>query len=113
MLGWDVLVTRRSDEVSIASWTIGTGGLRWFDELVTQGLAAQLSGNGYPTSYVLAARHLLPLIRSAILPKESGPALLGDDYLGLGASATHLKLKPSINECTPDTELLVEAWDLS
>ncbi len=62
MLGWQVYIKREPDTL-IASWCIGLGGLDWFDELVKEGLAQDLGGNGgYPCKYSAKAEVILPKI---------------------------------------------------
>jgi hypothetical protein len=74
MLGWHISVYQQSDggnvpatpETSagtrLAVWQTGLYGLRWLDELVAEGRAIDLGGNGYPNRYTAAAEHLLPRI---------------------------------------------------
>ena len=117
MLGWQVLVFKESDfdgtEKSLISWTTGLGGLSWLDELVKQGLAQDLGGNGYPNKYSGQASIILPKIVPA-LPSYEGKFVIGDDYVLEGGENREIRINQSkIDACSPDEKLLIEAWDRS
>jgi hypothetical protein len=64
MLGWNLSVYRQADNrtspatkesatnARLAVWQTGVGGLTWLDELVKEGKAINLGGNGYPDRYI-------------------------------------------------------------
>ena len=64
MLGWEVIVKKESDAdgQSLIIWSTGFDGLSWLDELVKEGLAQDLGGNGYPCKYLAKAEVILPKI---------------------------------------------------
>ena len=115
MLGWQVIVKRGADNVgqSLASWTTGLGGLFWLDELVKQGLAQDLGGNGYPNKYSGHASVILPKIVPS-LPSYEGNVVIGDDYVLDGGENWAIQInQPKIDACNPDEKLFIEVWDKS
>lgn len=120
MLGWEVMVFRaadatgaRSDEPLLATWQTGPFGLQWLNELVKQGKAISLGGDGYPKRYSVRANVLLPIITGGPPPSE-GPAVIGDDYfLPKGWNSTVTVDRARVLACSSDELLLVEAWDQS
>jgi hypothetical protein len=117
MLGWEVIVQKESDVnqagQSLMSWTTGLGGLSWLDELVKQGLAQDLGGNGYPNKYSGHASIILPKI-VPVLPNYEGKFVIGDGYVLEGGENWAIKInQPKIDACSPDEKLLIEAWDRS
>ena len=117
MLGWEVVVIKESevDDISqyLIGWTTGLGGLSWLDELVKQGLAQDLGGNGYPNKYSGQASIILPKI-VPVLPNYEGKFVIGDDYILEGGENWEIRINQSkIDACSPDEKLLIEAWDRS
>ena len=117
MLGWEVIVIKESeaDDAShyLIGWTTGLGGLSWLDELVKQGLAQDLGGNGYPNKYSGQASIILPKI-VPVLPNYEGKFVIGDDYVLEGGENWEIRINQSkIDACSPDEKLLIEAWDRS
>jgi hypothetical protein len=117
MLGWEVIVKKESDPdgagQTLMSWSTGLGGLSWLDELVKQGLAQDMGGNGYPNKYSVQASIALPKIVPS-LPSYEGNTVIGDDYILEGDENWAIKVNQSkIAACSPDETLLIEAWDLS
>jgi hypothetical protein len=115
MLGWEVIVQKESDinqaGQSLMSWTTGLGGLSWLDELVKQGLAQDLGGNGYPNKYSGQASIVLPKI-VPVLPNYEGKFVIGDDYVLEGGENWAIKInQPKIDTCKPEELLIIEAWD--
>jgi hypothetical protein len=89
------------------------GGVEWLDDLVKQGSAIDLGGNGYPTWYTAKAKHLLPFI-------SANPPLARDTWRyepnDVLLPAWHGKTKidsSAIALCRDDEWLVVEAWDES
>ncbi|MFB6890535.1 hypothetical protein ACFCX4_14595 [Kitasatospora sp. NPDC056327] len=106
MLGWWFVVTAPADgggeDVVLASWETGLGGLDWIAGLAGAGRAEQLRFDGYPLRYTVRAGEVLPLFDGGALP--SGPH----------ASHWRRELHPErIAGCPPDALLTVDAWDQS
>ena len=106
MLGWEIFVSRRlpgetleapSKESSVGCWHGSCDALRWVDDLVKEGRATELGGNGYPYRYLVAAKDVLPILKAHQNPKDSRARLHPD----------------AIQKCEPDEQLIVEAWDQS
>jgi hypothetical protein len=113
MLGWQVYVMQKAD-TSIASWCVGIGGLDWLDDLVKQGLAQDLGGNGYPCKYLSKAEVILPKILSSPPINQNAESTLGDDYFIATKGSWDLKInQDQINNCQPSETITIEAWDLS
>ena len=125
MLGWQVYINRHptrdgfasesslNDETLLATWVTGINGLDWLRALVKSGQAKDLGGTGYPHSYTVEARVLLPVLAS--LPKkDEGPIVVGDDYVHLGGFNEKIKIHQSRRDACPIDEILsIEAWDQS
>ena len=106
MLGWMVLVYPKSNEdAKLASWEVGVSGLRWLDDLVAEGKAVKLNGNGYPTRYEARAVDVLSLVESGnVAPPNNKP------WNPMG----EIKLQPErIAATSPDQVLVIDAWDQS
>lgn len=113
MLGWEIFVTRQSDDTTVARWRTGPGGLEWLNSLVAGHRAVNLGGDGYPNRYSIAARVLLPIVAGR-LPRHSGPLAIGDDYvMPPGWSKTPAVNSDAVAACALDEQLLLEAWNLS
>jgi hypothetical protein len=113
MLGWQVYLKRDSDAL-IAAWCVGLGGLDWLDDLVKQGLAEDLGGNGYPCYYSAKAEIILPKIISSPPINENAKVTLGEDYILDTKDSWDVKINQNqIKNCQPDEILTIEAWDLS
>lgn len=104
---WIVISTQPPEDVAalevrkksvLANWETGTAGIRWLDELVSDGRATKLRGDGYPNRYVSTARVVLPLIA----PMPPG-----------GKSSNAIFKTDEIAACPPDQSLTIEAWDQS
>jgi hypothetical protein len=114
MLGWGISVWRQSDGggspatadspegTRLASWQADLGGLDWLDELVREGKAIDLGGNGYPWRCTATADYILP----RIIDMPPG-AISGWEWKVVRASAQ------LVAQCRLDEWLIVEAWDLS
>jgi hypothetical protein len=116
MLGWKIYITQESSpdkSKSLMSWSTGIGGLDWLDQLVKDGLAQDLGGNGYPSKYSAKAAVLLPRVVPA-LPSHEGKPVIGDDYVLEGKEHWGIVIDQSkIDACGPDEILLIDAWDES
>jgi hypothetical protein len=102
-----------SESTRIAVWQTGLGGLDWLDDLVKEGKAILLGGNGYPTRYTATVEHLIP-------PIVDGPPMANEVW-GCGpqdiltekwAGKTVIDYA-AIKACLADEWLLVEAFDES
>ena len=122
MLGWNISVyrleqgavratTKTPTGVRLAVWQTGLDGLDWIDELVKQGKAKNLGGNGYPCRFTATAEHLIPHFVNGI-PEANGTL----SFEGSGTLMEGWKDKGAINQtaitaCRPDEWLLLLAWD--
>lgn len=109
MLGWWIIITEGqadgvlpSKDGSLASWEAGLSGLRWLNDLVANGKAQKLRGDGYPNRYEARAADVLPLL---------------DEVTGR-IDFTHKLFKPKFDReriaaCPPDLTLTIDAWDQS
>jgi hypothetical protein len=116
MLGWYVLVLRGEavmpDDL-VARWETSVFGLKWLEELVKDGRAKDLGGNGYPCRYSATVSILLPIITSG-LPANDSPLVIGDDYaLPERWSGNIVWNREVVLACQPDEMLTIEAWDQS
>ena len=116
MLGWKICITQESSTDKseyLMIWSAGIGGLDWLDQLVKDGLAQDLGGNGYPCRYSAKAAVLLPRV-VPVLPNYEGKFVIGDDYVLAGGEHWGIKLNQSkIDACSPEETLIIEAWDES
>lgn len=114
MLGWEILVTPKSDDKRLlASWKVGLGGTAWLDELAKKGLAKDLGGDGYPIRYEVSAGTLTSVLERGV-PKHGGPTVIGDDYVHPGDWTGDVRIDlVSLRSLDPQELLDVEAWDQS
>lgn len=113
MLGWEIFIKDEAD-TTLASWIVGLGGLDWVNVLAEQGQAEKVVSGGYPTSYKLAAKHVLPFLRAKQLPSYKGPLVIGDDYVRVGGVNTNIMMNDfAVAKCGDDDLLYVVAWDQS
>lgn len=124
MLGWYVVIFRTNakthlvydastDETRLASWSTGINGLDWLDHLAKANKILDLGGNGYPSRYSAKASEILPIISSA-LSTCNRPITIGDNIVLSAHDISALKVDAlKISACSPDDQLLIEAWDQS
>jgi len=124
MLGWQIFIDRylpdksleeamRTPETTLVAWQTRIGGLDWLNQLVKEGKAVDLGGNGYPCLYTSVAKYVLPRISSGP-PIHDGSIVVGDDYVLPSGWSGQLEIHAKrIAQCTPDEKLIIEAWDLS
>jgi hypothetical protein len=114
MLGWDIYATcldANKKKINIASWSTGLGGCRWLDDLVKQGLAKDLGGNGYPNTYELTLDTLLDRIIPSP-PSDDAPLVISDDVSDDNNKSFKVNLD-LIMDLDSKTVVTVEAWDQS
>ena len=125
MLGWHISVYRQADDRAspatfaapegprLAVWQTDRFGLDWIDELVKQGRASDLGGDGYPLRYTATAEYITP--RLAGEPPHAHRVWLlevGDTVDEKWAGRTVID-GSGVVACRPDEWLLIEAWDES
>ena len=124
-LGWNISVHRQENGGQapapfgapqgqrLAVWQTGLGGLRWLEALVSQGLAIDLGGNGYPSEYTVEAADVIPLLRGK--PPEARERWVSDahDVLGADWLGRTTTFQEAIAACSTDEWLIVRAWDES
>lgn len=124
MLGWRIIIRREREATAsarnvdrpspLATWLVGLGGLDWLDALVARGEAAKLSGNGYPTTYLVAARVVAAAIRNGPPSSDDASWVLGDDYIAPPGWLSDININHGALSACSATELLrVDAWDQS
>ncbi len=112
MLGWEIFVFSVADKSSsIANWMTGMSGLHWIDELVREGNAIDLGGNGYPCRYSITAGAMLSIVQAGLAPDNS-PSVLSDDHVLLRGWNGDAFLAKLAGYCA-DEILIIEAWDQS
>jgi hypothetical protein len=122
VLGWGIFIYRqiaaadtsaRERRPLIGKWEAGLGGLDWLDALVADGRASSFGGDGYPMRYSVSAAVLRSSLESGP-PRQSGPLVIGDDYIAPGGWMGEVTIeRAALGECPPAEELMIEAWDLS
>lgn len=76
----------------------GVDGTNWIDNLVKDGKAIHISGNGYPTLFTATAEYLIPNILLRPFEKQIFKPIIDEVVIA---------------ECQPNEWLLVEVWDQS
>jgi hypothetical protein len=101
-----------NDNEALATWTSGGfGGLDWIDDLVSEGKAEDLGGNGYPDYYKVQAQFVLNALATDT-PKNEGQTIMDDE--NVMTSDWRSKIDTSeIAKLKPNQQLIIEAWDLS
>lgn len=89
------------------------GLLKWIDEIVEQGKAIHLGGDGYPLRYTAPANHIIPEIING--PPEANPVWTANpgDILSPAYEGKTVIDQAAIAACRPDEWLIIEAWDES
>ena len=125
MLGWNISVYRQMEKgevpatakspegTRLAVWQTGLGGLRWIDELIKEGMAINLGGDGYPCRYTATAEHLIPHFVNGVPEARDTWSFEVSDILLDGWEGKTVIDQTAIAACRPDEWLLVEAWDES
>lgn len=118
MLGfWTVIYAREAtsdDKKIFARWEAGLGGLEWVENLVRQGSAKCLQGNGYPNRYEATLGVVLHAIRSKGIIPKNGIWVVGDDYVQAPGFMGEVELfEENINQAAAETVVTIDAWDQS
>jgi hypothetical protein len=124
VLSWDVSVYRQvhngsapADRESergarVASWRGEVEALRWIDELVREGRALSLGGNGYPFRYTARSADLIqPILKGP--PHARARWAFGQDGLPAQTGAVDALIDVEGLNATGGEWLIVEAWDES
>ena len=125
MLGWHISVYKQTDSVlspatdtssnglRLAVWQADLDGLSWLDELVRHGKATNLGGNGYPYRYTITTKHLIPQIMNK--PPGANEVWLSgpQDVLSEKWAGKTVIDRSTIQNCSQDEWLIIEAWDES
>jgi len=100
MLGWWIVIskgqadgTMPEKENILTNWKTGTGGLRWLDDMATQGKAKQLLNECYPNRYETSVADVLAIAESLTAPVPA--------------------LAPLLDGFSPSQTLTIDAWDES
>ena len=115
MLGWEVFAFRNSNakrENLIVHWMTSVFGLDWLDQLVKEGRATDLGGNGYPNRYEISVGVLVPLLSKG-LPANSSPLVIGDDYVLPEGWSGSVTWRQDPATCRASDTLFLEVWDQS
>jgi len=125
MTGWHISIFRQADGgssparadseegIRLAVWQTGSEGLDWVDELVKNGHAINLGGNGYPRRYTARGEYLLPRIAGG--PPEARSVWECGEHSVITSKWTGKTVVDgaAADDCRPDEWLLVVAWDES
>jgi len=106
------ITTISNDNEALATWTSGGfGGLDWIDNLVSEGKAEDLGGEGYPFYYKVKAQVILQALATDT-PKNEEQTIVDDE--NAMTSDWQSKIDASaIAKLKPNQQLIIEAWDLS
>lgn len=114
MAGWSFTVVRQPVEnysrrldrnAVLASWIVGTGGIRWIGQLVDRGEAVCVRSDGYPNLYTAPARLIVAALAGAEPPWDETFPLSRPHGISIKRDALAV--------CPPDEMLTVAAWDQS
>src|SRR5579862_7012485 len=99
------------EDVRLAGWRAGLGGIYWLDELVAAGNAAQTMRGGCPESYLIRCEDFRIRLQAGIPNEHWSRNGRGDDGLHAeqeaGSATVDLR---ALENCDADEWLLVEAW---
>lgn len=119
MLGWQIIIYPEGAEGSVrsaatvATWKTGLGGTDWLERLVQAGKADSRHAGGYPRSYRMLWRDLLPELLNQPQPYD-GPPVIGEDYVMEPGWFEHKTLnRAALALCQADDWMIVDAWDQS
>lgn len=127
MLGWEIQVYKQRDGGSsrataesmkgkcISSWLTNSNGLHWLVTLSKAGMAVELGGDGYPSTFTGTAEVLIPEIAqnlSGTLPGTIQVYQALSGFIDARSAMTVAELVESV-ECRMGEWLLIHAWDQS
>jgi hypothetical protein len=96
----------------IASWTSFSND--WIEKIVEDGNAESEPSQGYPITYRVKAKYVLPLLMSELVPhSDVGTLLSDDDPTGARYSKKIEVNQGSIEIVRGEDMLIIEAWDQS
>ena len=126
MIGWNISVYRQKNPIvmlpataashageRLAAWQTDEYGLAWIHELVKEGNAIDLGGDGYPCLFTSRSKYLTPQIADS--PPRANKVWHREDFdfvrdEWLGKTMINSEV---IARCTSDEWLLIVAWDES
>ena len=125
MLGWHISVYRQEGDgskpeafetprgVRIAVWQAELRGLDWVEQLIGEGKATHLGGNGYPFRFAAQAALVLPIFTDG--PPEAREPWVTDpgDVLTSKWKGKTTIDEEAVKSCEPGEWLIIEAWDES
>jgi hypothetical protein len=94
----------------VAVWDAAILGLNWVDDLVREGTAIRLGGNGYPFRYTAMAEHIIPNVPEGLPPR---PPTSGHQANNPNYPQSHFFDRDLAKQCDFNEWLLVEVWDTS
>lgn len=124
MLGWHIGVYRTADRerapltmdsplgTRIAVWQARWEGICWIDQLVEDGLARQLGGDGYPYRYSASIKALAPFLSSPPAARENW-VYGANDIINSNWQGKTQVLKELLKICPPSETVIIEVWDES
>ncbi|MEW6129599.1 MAG: hypothetical protein AB1757_21340 [Acidobacteriota bacterium] len=126
MLGWLVMVYRLAGDDAampatrasksgerLAVWQTGMNGLDWVYDLVTEGQAINLGGDGYPCLFTAKAEYILPHISDEPPDARRFWVVQAGDIITENWLGQTVLNHEAINACPSSEWLLIEAWDES
>jgi hypothetical protein len=125
MLGWHISVFRQETNLEeppsfespsgarIAVWQTGLDGLDWVDELIEEGKASLLGGNGYPLRFTAQASVVIPIaVKGPPHARKAWVSDPGDILTSKWEGKTTIN-EEEANACAPSEWLILEVWDES
>lgn len=102
----------------IGEWTaagLGMVSLEWLEQLVEEGRATSLGGDGYPYRFTIAASVLIDILRAGMPSAGAGlQVIVGEEYLTRSGTVTDFGINlDALGECPPNENLFIEVRDLS
>jgi hypothetical protein len=125
MLGWHISIYRQTGGGEspaafasptgnrLAVWQTGLEGLDWIKELVKNGKAISLGGNGYPCRYTATAEYLIPAMSDRPPGARDTWVWEASDIITEEWAGKTIIDRVQAAACRPNEWLLVEAWDES
>lgn len=89
----------------LASWLVGSGGIRWIEELVDRGEAQCVQQGGYPNLYTAPVRLIVAALAGDEPPSDTTIRMFRPREVRIDRAA--------LEACLPDGALTVAVWDQS